>query len=205
MTVGIGLRRRSPRLVVAAFASVLGLAACGGGSSSLADYFNEMQATSNEAEARYLALSDSATPMLAALSYSPADGWDPDVAGAGEQLLVALTDDTVFTQQAAATDHLIFAGCEHTESLNRGAHVSIENLSHQRNQLMPDPVACRVRGIGVGRVLPIVDLVPTHVPAQITDQQRRPGQGTGDPRRCSSTRRSRSPCTKIPSPRRSRG
>ncbi len=77
---------------------------------SLAEYFEEMQATSNEAEAQYLALTEEADPMLAALSSSPADGWDSDVAAAGEQLLSALTDDALFTQQAADVDLIIFAG-----------------------------------------------------------------------------------------------
>lgn len=77
---------------------------------TLADYFEEMQTTSNEAEAQYLALTNEADPMLAALSFSPADGWDSDVATAGEQLLSALTDEAMFTQQAADTDLVIFAG-----------------------------------------------------------------------------------------------
>ena len=104
-------RSRSAGRLTALLVCLLGLAACGG-STSLADYFDEMQASSNEAESQYLRLTDEATPMLAALSFSPAGGWDTDVAAAGEQLLVALTNDAVFTQQAARVDHMIFAGLQ---------------------------------------------------------------------------------------------
>jgi hypothetical protein len=103
------LRRRPTKWLLALLLCVHGLSACGG-PTSLADYFDEMQATSDEAEARYLTLTDEATPMLAALSFSPADGWDPDIAAAGEQLLTALSDEAVFTPQAVEADRVIFAG-----------------------------------------------------------------------------------------------
>lgn len=77
---------------------------------SLADYFDELQAGSDEALARYIVLSQEADPQLVALSFSPVGGWDSDVALAGEQLLRAITDDALFTQQAADIDLMIFVG-----------------------------------------------------------------------------------------------
>lgn len=93
--------------------SVLLLVPAGcGGSMDLTDYFDEMQATSDVAEARYVALSGEAHARLAELEFSPPGGWDADVAQAGEQLLVELTDERRFTSEALALDVMIYEGLE---------------------------------------------------------------------------------------------
>lgn len=98
---------------------------------TLADYFEEMQVASNAAEAQYLALTEEADPLLAELSFSPPDGWDSDVAAAGEQLLSALTDETLFTQQAVDVDLMIFEGLQDmlTRILTRIEAIEVPELA----------------------------------------------------------------------------